>query len=165
MAMNLLKLEYLKKFDVFDILLLVLFVVYVTFHISTPQWLVPMIDSPLGMLVLFAVTVSLFVYRNPILGVLFIFVAYELLRRNHYVAPASPVVEDTQYLANRVPQKIPTQSEKNSELNALNPPHSTTLEEEIISKESPIGVSNLPVMMNTSFVPLNDKSALNMSAV
>jgi len=160
-----LKLSYLKKFDVFDIILLALFITYIVFPISTPQWLVPAIDSPLGMLVIFVVTVSLFVYRNPILGVLYIFVAYELLRRNHYVAPASPIVEDTQYLVNRVPQKIPTQAEKNVELQALNPPHAATLEEEIISKESPIGVSNLPVIMDTTFVPLNDKTALNMSAV
>ena len=153
----------LKSFGVFDIILLALFIIYIVFPISTPQFMVPMIDSPFGMLVLFAVTVSLFVYRSPVLGVLYIFVAYELLRRNHYVAPASPIVLDTKYSANRVPQKLPTQSDKNAELKALNAPIAASLEEEVISKDSPVGVSQLPVRMSTSFHPLNDKSALSMS--
>ena len=155
----------LKRFDVFDIILLVLFVVYIVFPVSTPQRFVPVLDSPIGMLVIFIVTVSLFVYRSPILGVLFIFVAYELLRRNHYVAPASPVFSETKYSANRVPQKIPTQSEKNAELQSLNPPKTATLEEEIISTNSPVGVSQLPISMETTFVPLNDKTKLGMTMV
>lgn len=153
----------LKKFGVFDIILLALFVIYVVFPVHTPQWLVPLIDSPIGMVAIFAVTLSLFVYRSPILGVLFIFVAYELLRRNHYVAPASPIVADTLYSANRVPQKVPTQSEKNAELQNMNPPKPATLEEEVIAKESPVGVSRLPAGMDTTFHPTSDKTALGMT--
>jgi len=159
MNMNILE---LKKFDVFDIILLALFVIYVVFPVPTPQWLVPFIDSPFGMLIMFVVAVSLFVYRSPILGVLFIFVAYELMRRNHY---ASQIIVDTQYSANRVPQKIPTQAEKNAELQALNPPITTSLEEEIVAKESPVGVSQLPTGMETSFHPVSDKTELSMTAI
>jgi len=162
MKMNILE---LKNFGVLDIILLALFVIYVVFPVPTPQWLVPFIDSPIGMVLIFAVTVSLFVYRSPILGVLFIFVAYELLRRNHYIPPASPIVSDTKYLANRVPQEIPSQSEKNAELKAMNPPQAKTLEEEVIAKESPVGISQLPVGMETSFHPANDKTALGMTLV
>ena len=153
----------LKRLGVFDIILLALFVIYVVFPVPTPQWLVPLIDSPVGMLVIFAATISLFVYRSPILGVLCIFVAYELLRRNHYIPPASPISGQTQYLANRVPQKIHTQSEKNAELQNMNPVKSATLEEEVIAKEAPVGVSQLPVGMETSFHPANDKSSLGMT--
>ena len=160
MNMNMLE---LKKLGIFDILLLALFVVYIVFPVSTPKWLVPLIDSPIGMLSIFAVTISLFVYRSPILGVLFIFVAYELLRRNHYLPPASPIAPDTQYSPNRVPSKLPTQEEKNTELEVLNPPQVATLEEEVISKESPIGVSQLPVGMDTTFHPSNDRTSLGMT--
>jgi hypothetical protein len=162
MNMNILE---LKKLGVFDIILLALFVIYIVFPVPTPQWLVPSIDSPFGMLIIFAVAVSLFVYRSPILGILFIFVAYELLRRNHYIPPASPIVLDTKYSANRVPQKIPSQAEKNAELQTLNPPLDATLEEEIVAKESPVGVSQLPTGMETSFHPVNDNTTLGMSAV
>jgi len=160
MNMNILE---LKQLGALDIILLALFVIYVVFPVPTPQWLVPLIDSPFGMLTIFVVTLSLFVYRSPILGVLYIFVAYELLRRNHYIPPASPIVDQTQYLANRVPQKIPTQSEKNAELQNMNPIKSATLEEEVIAKETPIGVSQLPVGMETAFHPANDKSSLGMT--
>lgn len=153
----------LKNFGAFDIVLLAIFLIYVVFPVSTPQSLVPFIDSAFGMLVLFVVALSLFIYRSPILGVLFIFVAYELLRRNHYNAPASPIVPSTKYSANRVPQKIPTQMEKNAELQMMNSPAPSTLEEEIISKETPVGVSVLPVGMETSFHPANDKTTLGMT--
>jgi hypothetical protein len=160
MNMNILE---LKKFGVLDIVLLALFVIYIVFPIPSPQWLVPLVDSPFGMLVLFVVTLSLFVYRSPILGVLYIFVAYELLRRNHYATPTSPIASETQYVVNRVPKAIPTQAEKNAELQTLNPPQSATLEEEIVSKDAPVGVSQLPVGMETAFHPANDKSSLGMS--
>lgn len=155
----------LKKFGVFDIILLALFVIYIVFPVSTPQFMSSFIDSPMGMVVIFAVAVSLFIYRNPILGVLFIFVAYELLRRNHYVPPSSPIVLDTQYYANKVPQKLPSQEEKNAELRALNPYHPKTLEEDVISEQAPIGVSQLPVMSETTFHPVSEKSTLGMSSV
>ena len=153
----------LKKLGVFDLVLLALFVVYIVMPVSTPSFLVPAIDSPLGMVALFAAAVGLFLYRGPVLGVLFVFVAYELLRRNHYVPPASPIQTETQYLVNRVPQALPTQSQKNSELNAMNPAKLDSLEEEVISKEAPVGKSHLPVFTNSEFLPMADKSKLGMT--
>ena len=157
--------QLFKKMGVIDIALLTLFVVYIVFPISTPDFLVPAIDSPVGMVVIFAATLGLFVYRNPVLGVLFVFVAYELLRRNHYTPPASPIVTTTQYMANRVPQALPTQSQKNSELQSMNPAISATLEEEVIAKDSPFGKSPLPVFTDTTFHPMSDKSLLGMTQV
>jgi hypothetical protein len=159
------KLLELKNFGAFDIILLALFVIYIVFPVPTPQWLVPAIDSPIGMLIIFAATVSLFVYRSPILGVLFILVAYELLRRNHHELPSSSIVLDTQYLANRVPQKLPSQQEKNNDLQVMNSHSTNTLEEEIIEKQTPIGVSNLPVMTSTTFHPVNGRTELGMTAI
>lgn len=155
----------LKKLGIVDVALLTLFIIYVVFPISTPQFLVPAIDSSVGMVVLFAAAVGLFVYRSPILGVLFVFVAYELLRRNHYQPPASPIVTETQYLANRVPQAIPSQAQKNSELQSMNPAKPATLEEELIAKDAPVGQSNLPVYTDSGFLPSADKTKLGMTVV
>ena len=157
--------ELLKKLGAADIAILAVFIVYIVFPVSTPQVLVPIIDSPIGMAVMFAVAVGLFVYRSPILGVLFVFVAYELLRRNHYEPPASPIQTKTQYLANRVPQALPTQSQKNSDLQLMNPAKPATLEEEIVAKDTPLGRSQLPVFTNTSFQPVADRSQLGMTQV
>lgn len=154
----------LKSFNALDIALLTVFVIYIVFPIETPQWMVPIIDSPLGLLFMFAVTVALFVYKNPILGVLYILVAYEVLRRNHRIAPASPIVEETKHMASRVGRVLPqTQSSKDSEMKSMNPVVEVSLEEEVIAKEAPVGKSELPVFEETSFKPMADKSRLQMT--
>jgi len=155
----------LKKLGKTDIALLAVFVIYLIFPISTPQWLVPLIDSPIGLVALFASAVSVFIYLNPIVGVLFVFVAYELLRRNHYVAPASQVVDDTQYLVNRVPQSLPSQSEKDAKLMEMNPREPKSLEEEVISLNAPVGKSDVPTFVQTQFQPVADKTGLPMTQI
>jgi len=156
--------ELLKKLGAADIVILVVFIVYIVFPVSTPHFLVPVVDSPIGMTVMFIMAVGLFIYRSPILGVLFVFVVYELLRRNHYDPPTSPIQTETQYLANRVPQALPTQSQKNSDLQSMNPAKPATLEEEVVAKDTPVGRSELPpAFANTSFQPVADRSQLGMT--
>jgi hypothetical protein len=154
-----------KKFTPIDIGLLVVFIVYIVFPISTPQFMVPYIDSPIGLIFMFIVTVSLFVYTSPILGVLFIFVVYELLRRNHYIPPASPIINYTQQMATRVPKAMTTQSEKDVELKAMNPVGSVTLEEEVISLRAPVAGVEPTAFVQTTFHPVADKSSLPLSLV
>jgi hypothetical protein len=155
-----------RKFDTFDILLLAVFVIYIVFPVETPSVIVPFVESPLGLVVLFAATVSLFVYKNPILGVLFIFVSYELLRRTHHNAPASPIVNATKHMVNRVPTEVPnTQVEKDVQMIMMNPAVEKTLEEEVVAKEAPVGKSHVPVYTESSFQPVADRSDLGMSMV
>jgi len=146
-----------------EMILMGLFVVYFVFPISTPLALVPWIDSPIGLVILFVIAVSLFLHMAPIVGILFLLVAYELLRRNHYTAPASPIPEATQYLANRVPQSTVTQSEKNSDLKQLNPPQPKSLEEEMVSQSSPHVNQSPDVFVPNTYLPLADKSSLGAS--
>ena len=90
----------LKSIKPAEIVVLVIFVLYLIFPINTPSVLSPYIESPVGLLILFCVTVSLFVYSNPAIAVLFILVAYTLLRRSatvknktHYVQYTKTAVE------------------------------------------------------------------------
>jgi hypothetical protein len=153
-----------RKLDAFDIILLAVFVIYIVFQVPTPDFLVPMVESPLGLVALFAVAVSLFVYKSPILGVLFVFVAYELLRRNQHSAPQSPIMDSVKYMANRIPTEVPkSQLEKDLQLTSMNPMVEKSLEEEIISKETPLGKSNQPVYTESSFHPVADQSKLGMT--
>jgi hypothetical protein len=155
-----------RKFDTFDILLLTVFIIYIVFPVETPSFLAPFVDSPLSLVVLFAIAVGLFVYKNPVLGVLFIFVAYELLRRNNRSDPPSPIVNSTKHMANRVPAAIPkTQIEKDVQMISLNPPVEKTLEEEVVAKEAPMGKSHAPIYTESSFQPVADRSGLGMSVV
>lgn len=154
----------LKNFKAFDIALLAIFVIYIVFPIETPKSMAPLVNSPLGLAFMFAVTVALFVYKSPVLGVLYILVAYEALRRSHGEAPASPIVQETKHMANRVGHVLPsTQASKDAEIQSMNPVVATSLEEEVIAKDAPVGKSELPTFKETSFKPVADKSELQMT--
>lgn len=142
-----------KSFQPIELLLIALFVIYIVFPIETPDAVAGMIDSPLGMVVLLAVTIYLFVYVNPILGVLYIFVAYELIRRSSAVAARVQIVQNT-----------PSQSNKDAELKAMNPVQPQSLEEEIVQERAPIGVSPMVNMVDSNFLPVADKTSHGMSS-
>ena len=155
------KLIDVKKLTPVDFGLLVVFIIYIVFPVSTPDVLVPYIDSPLGLVFMFIVTIMLFLYTSPLLGILYIFVVYEVLRRNHYNAPASQVSEDTLQMANRVPKQLPTQKEKDAELKAMNPSHESTLEEQVISVKAPIGKGDMPSsIISSTYQPVAETSSI-----
>ena len=110
--------------------LLVLFILYIALPVSSPSYLAGSIDSPVTMAIMFAITIFLFVYTNPILGVLYIFVAYELLRRSSFGASSVAMVQFT-----------PSQRRKDVEMTKMNPPKVDLLEVEMVAKMAPLGHS------------------------
>ena len=156
--------DIFRNFSAVDFVLLLVFVAYILLPVSTPLWLVPYVDSPIGLVALFAVAIVLFVYTSPVLAVVFLFVAYELLRRNHYAAPHSPIPDATQYLTNRVPTAVPTQSQKDQELREMNPPQHKSLEEEVVAQKAPVPSAPHDVVMPShNVLPVADKSSLGAS--
>lgn len=115
----------------FEYVLLVSFILYLVLPVNIPEPIAKFVETPLGIIGLFLITVALFVYVNPILGVLYIFVAYELLRRSSRITGKTAYIEYT-----------PTQVIKDENMRKMNPPSEKTLEEIIIQKMSPIGESN-----------------------
>lgn len=137
------------------LVLILLFVIYIIFPISTPNVLVPWVDSPVGLVALFVSVIALFVYTNYVVGILFVFVVYELLRRNHFVIPVNNVAVETHYMPNRIPNPIPaSQKEKDMELKLMNPPRERSLEEEYVEKMAPIGKSDPMEYISSGFQPL-----------
>ena len=130
-----------------ELSLFVVFIIYLIFPVETPEFLGPSVDSPFGMIVMFCVTLYLFLYANPILGVLYIFVAYELLRRSAKVVGTSAYVQYT-----------PSQERRDKEIIAMNPPKSTTLEEAIVSQMAPVGRSDPTTFVNSSYKPVADNN-------
>ena len=147
-------------FSVIEILVLLSFVIYILFPISTPLGLRPYVDSPLGYVSVFLITVALFVYTSPLLGIVYIFVAYELIRRSSVFNPLRPTREPTrhttEYMPTHVPKVMVSQVEKDVELSDLNPPRSASLEEEIVQMRAPIGRSDPVKYTDTSFKPVAD---------
>lgn len=156
--------KLLKSFGTFSVLeiaLLLVFVVYIVFPISTPSSIRPLVDSPIGYISVFIITLLLFIYTSPLLGIIYIFVAYELIRRSANVVSIHETRETnkyaTQYMPTHVPKPISnSQLEKDGELNQLNPPRQSSLEEEIVQIRAPIGRSDPVKYTDSSFKPVAD---------
>ena len=139
--------EFFNTVSPLEVILFVIFVFYIVFSVPTPSWLVPMIDSNFGMGLILIVTLYMFFFTTPILGILSIFVAYELLRRSSIVS-----TEKTSLI-----QYTPTQIKKDEYMVKLNPIKVETLEEEIVSSMAPIGFSDSNVYIETDYKPIADK--------
>lgn len=135
-----------KSLSQLEIVLLVFFILYLVLPIQTPDFLSGVIDSPLGMLSIFAITVYLFFYTSPILAVVYVFVAYELLRRSAQLSHRQTIIQYT-----------PSQPKKDAQMRAMNPPKKETLEEELVDSMAPIGHSDTSVYTTSSFKPVADK--------
>jgi hypothetical protein len=134
-----------KSFSTIEIALLIVFIIYVVLPIETPTFLAGSVNSPITMLVMLAVTGYLFLYSNPILAILYIFVAYELLRRSASYKPIT------------LQQYTPTQEKKNKDLRAMNPPQEKSLEEEVVDKMAPVGKSDASVYLPSTYKPVSEK--------
>ena len=151
----------IKSVSPIEIVLFVAFVIYLVFPIATPDVLANVVDTPLGIITLFVITLSLFVYTNPILGIIYIFVAYELLRRSHKTVP----INIPSYIPSTPNASAsPNQAAKNAEMAKMNPPKATTLEEEVILKMAPIGHSDQSTYIDTTFKPVSENTK-NAAAV
>jgi hypothetical protein len=137
----------LKSVSPLEIFLFILFVVYIVFSIPTPGILVPLVDSPLGLGIVIMTTLYLFLYTTPILGILSIFVAYELLRRSSKVSNPTQIIQYT-----------PTQIKKDKVMKEMNPPTDViTLEEEIVKNMAPLCTSDPTTYIDTSYKPIADE--------
>lgn len=138
--------ETFKKMSIIELFLLAIFIAYIALPINAPSFLARMINSPIGFVSIFIVTIYLFFYANPVLAVLYVVVAYELIRRSSIVAPKLiPTI-----------QHVPSQQKKDVELKVMNAPVETTLEETVVQKMAPIGKSETSVYTPSSFKPVSD---------
>lgn len=135
--------EVFRSLSKLEIALLVVFMSYIILPIPTPVFLSGLIDSPLGMLVIFLVTLYLFFYTNPILAIIYVFVAYELLRRSSIVTGRVAMIQYT-----------PSQAQRDVQMKAMNPPQVDTLEEKVIKKMAPIGHSDPSTYLMSSYKPV-----------
>lgn len=118
--------EYLKdlfaKKNTPELLLTVLFIVYLVLGYSVPDGIASIIDTPIGKIVVVIVALMLFAYSNPVLGVLALLVAYQLIKGASIKTGMAGLDE-----------YYPTESKKWSPFSATHQfPY--TLEEEVVKK-------------------------------
>uniref|UniRef100_A0A6C0DPM7 Uncharacterized protein n=1 Tax=viral metagenome TaxID=1070528 RepID=A0A6C0DPM7_9ZZZZ len=149
----------IEKMTKLEILLLIIFIIYLIFPIGTPEPIKSFIISPMGYVTIFIITLGLFFYSHPILAILYIFVAYELLNRSNVIENKRINREIKKQIhaaetATNLPSK--EQESKDAEMVSMNPPANLTLEEEVVNKLAPIGVSHETNFVITGFQPVTD---------
>ena len=126
-----------------QLFLVVLLVVYLVMGYKTPQAVANIVDTLVGKVVIFIVVVYLFLNYHPILAVLSLFVAFDLIRRSTLTTGLDALQ-----------RFVPTEEKKTSQFTAFNQfPY--TLEQEVVAKMAPIMQSGSS-LTQASFKPLLD---------
>jgi hypothetical protein len=152
----------LKSLSVLDVILLVVFLLYLVLPIQTPKSFAPFIDTPFGYLVMFCITIYLFLL-NPILGVMYVLVAYEILRRTSaaFAGNGNRPVGDSLVMR----YALEPNSQFTQEFEVPPPPtvssepmySSGSLEEHMVASMAPIGVSPENPIVESGFGPVAEK--------
>jgi len=124
--------------------LVVLLVAYIVLNIGTPSMLTKSIDSTIGNVMVVTIALSLFYTKNPVLIVLGVVAAYELIRRSS-ISTGSYAMEHS----------LSSDKKKSAAMQEYNEPKEKTLEEEI--------VGSIPPMSSSSVTPASYEAALTRS--
>jgi len=120
-----------------------LFVLFIVLPVEVPSIIANLVDNTLGMVGLFILGVYMYLHVSPVLAVLFVFVAYELLRRCCKTTGKAIIMKHT-----------PTQAKKDEKMKKMNPPKKETLEEQVVDQMAPIGKSEIASYVSTTFKPV-----------
>jgi hypothetical protein len=136
--------SYYQSLSKMEFGMLALFIIYLVMDIYPPEIVASYIDTSIGMVGILLLTLYVFMNYSPVLGVVFLFVAYEIVRRSARVN-------------NRVPMMMytPSQAKKDAELASMNPPVAASLEEEVVEQMAPVGKSSLISYTMSEYKPVS----------
>ena len=136
--------SYYQSLSKMEFGMLALFIIYLVMDIYPPEIMASYIDTSIGMVGILLTTLYVFMNYSPVLGVVFLFVAYEIVRRSARVN-------------NRVPMMMytPSQAKKDAELASMNPPVAASLEEEVVEQMAPVGKSSLISYTMSEYKPVS----------
>jgi hypothetical protein len=135
--------QFLKKENMGELLLIILLIIYLVIGFKTPEPIANVVDTLAGKITIFIIVIYLFINNNPILAVLSLFVAFDLIRRSSAVTGIDALRK-----------YAPTEEKKSSQFTALNQfPY--TLEQEIVKKMAPM-IQSGSSLTKSSYMPILD---------
>lgn len=140
--MNYLKL-LLKQVKSHELVVGAVLIVYILAGVSTPDLLADFIDTTIGSIAVIVLSGSLFVNVHPVLGVIGLVAAYELLKRSGLTTGKGALLK-----------YLPTEYKKGKVLTAMNQ-FPLTLEEEVVRTMAPLS-RNLNLSQPSYKPVLND---------
>ena len=133
----------LKKEHMGELVLVVLFIIYLIMGLKTPEPVAGIVDTLVGKIAIFIIIIYLFMHANPILAVLALFVGFDLIRRSSMATGIDALR-----------RFAPSEEKKSSQFTAFNQfPY--TLEQEVVAKMAPIMKSGSS-LSQASYKPLLD---------
>ena len=131
----------LKNVSQGELVLAIVFIIYLILGLKTPEPIANLIDTLVGKVVLVLIVIYMFMHVHPVLAVLSLFVAFDLLRRSSLATGLDAL------------QKYaPSEEKKMSQFNAYNQfPY--TLEQEMVAKMAPAKSSGFS-LSQASYKPL-----------
>lgn len=136
-------LSFMKSFTNVETAIIVMFILYLALPVELPDMLANLVDSPMGTIGIFVLSVYLFFNANPLIAVLFVLVAYELFRRSSNATGKAAMIKYT-----------PTQARKDEKMKKMNPVKTVSLEEEVVEQLAPVGKSDISVFTVSTFKPV-----------
>ena len=137
-----------------QLILTIILIAYLILGLQTPQPIAFLVNNMVGKLVIILIVIYMFLHMNPILAVISLVAAFDLIRRS-----SNTVYNDL------LQTYIPSEENKMGQFTAFNQfPY--TLEQEVVKKMAPI-VQSGSVMNKATYQPLLDNlydaSPLNAS--
>lgn len=137
--------DLLKKEHMGELILVIIFIIYLIMGYSMPESIAALVDTVVGKIVIVIIIIYLFMFTNPILAVLALFVGFDLMRR-------SSMTTGSNYITNF----SPCEDTKSSHFTAFNQfPY--TLEQEVVKKMAPI-VQSGSSLTQATYKPLLDNT-------
>ena len=137
-----------------ELILGALFVIYTVFQIQTPHSLALLVDNLYGTVIVIFLALTLFTSVNPIIAILGLVAATELLRRSSVASGSTEIMN-----------QLPAENWRTSEMLTENQ-FPITLEEEVIKNMTPLVHEN-SVSGDASYKPVleDDNNATLLSSI
>ena len=131
--------QLFKRENMSQTILVILFIIFLSMPQPLPIELANMIDTPFGIITVIVIALSLFMYANPVLAIIGLFVAFEIIRRSG---------------SNSLNYYTPSETKKWEAVKETNKVH-YTLEQEIVKNMAPLVKQDFN-QSGYSFNPITD---------
>lgn len=151
--------DWVESFSIPEMFMIFIFLLFIILPFQPSNAIARFFDSSLGMASLFFITLLLFVLFHPVVGIVYIFVAYEILRRSSLQTLNVPILQMPSSNKNLQPTKLGTQS-SNKALKKLRNnkpllPNSNTTDTDLLKPHT-----STPIMTTNNGVTLREGGVL-----
>ena len=131
----------------YQVVLAVIFIIYLMTNMKLPYGVTQIINTPVGTGVVIILALTLLYHSHPVIGVLGLLVAYEMIRVSGRTSP-NLITNNLQ----------PTFSNKSDKMQDMQPPRKKTLEEEAVQNMVPLVRSTPQSKAPSPYLPVLDST-------